>query len=252
MAKKREEEEGGAPGWMVTFGDMMSLLLTFFVMLTSFAYFDERRFIEVSGSLKKALGVLPGWKGPVQPVKRQQGSGRVEESLKNTLEPLNLRRMLETIGLGKEIKVRKVEGGIAVSIPSAVLFERGKAVLKEGAKDVLHKVALLLKEFKGCTIRVEGHTDNIPIRGGRYSSNWELSAARASSVVEFFQEDGIDPKSLLAVGYGETKPIASNATEEGRAKNRRVEVIIVPPKKKEFSLFENMPLLKAISEGGNK
>lgn len=132
----------------------------------------------------------------------------------------------------KDVTISKLQGKLTVNIVDRVLFDSGEAELKPEGSTVLRKVAAILADHPELKVHVIGHTDNVPIRGGarsRYQSNWELSAARAIAAVRFLSEKaGVDPKRLGAVGYGEFRPIADNATAEGRAKNRRIAITILP------------------------
>jgi chemotaxis protein MotB len=129
--------------------------------------------------------------------------------------------------LGKIATVEVKEEEIVINLPSPVLFDLGKAELKDEAKAVLHEVAQSLKLMNN-DIVVEGHTDNLPIYGGKYKSNWELSAARAFAVRDYLiTYEGINERRISCVGYGEYRPIAPNDTEENRAKNRRIEIKII-------------------------
>jgi chemotaxis protein MotB len=128
-----------------------------------------------------------------------------------------------------QITISELKGKLTVNMIDAILFDSGKAEVKPEGLLVLQRVIDILKEVAGKTIRIEGHTDNVPIIGllaQKYPSNWELSAARAVNVARFLQERGIDPLNLNAVAYGEYKPVADNASEAGRAKNRRIEIIL--------------------------
>lgn len=132
----------------------------------------------------------------------------------------------------KDVTISELQGKLTVNILDRVLFASGEAELKPEGEQVLAQVASVLTQHTNQQIYVIGHTDNVPIRGslyGRISSNWELSTARAVAAVRFLTEKaGINPEVLAAVGYGEYHPIASNATAEGRAKNRRIAIVIVP------------------------
>jgi len=130
-----------------------------------------------------------------------------------------------------EITISELKGKLTVNMVDAILFDSGKAEVKPEGQAVLQKVVSILKDVKDKAIRTEGHTDNVPITGGlakKYPTNWELSAARAINVTRYLKEQGIDPAHLSAVAYGESKPVASNDTPEGKAKNRRIEIILVP------------------------
>ncbi|MGZ8899327.1 MAG: OmpA family protein [Limisphaerales bacterium] len=132
----------------------------------------------------------------------------------------------------KDITISELRGSLTVNILDRVLFASGEAELKPEGEEVLAQVASVLTQHTNRQIYVIGHTDNVPIRGslfGKFSSNWELSTARATAAVRYLTEKaGVDPAMLAAVGYGEYHPIASNATPEGRAKNRRIAIVIVP------------------------
>ncbi|HTJ01031.1 MAG TPA: OmpA family protein [Dongiaceae bacterium] len=128
----------------------------------------------------------------------------------------------------KDVTISKLQGKLTVSILDRVMFDSGEAVLKPDGEAVMRKIAAVLAEHPKLNIQVVGHTDNVPIRA-RFASNWELSTARALAAVHFLTEKaGVDPHRVAAVGYGEYRPIADNATAEGRAQNRRIAVVILP------------------------
>lgn len=140
-----------------------------------------------------------------------------------------LEKMKSEISQG-QVTISELKGKLTVNMLNAILFDSGKAEVKPEGLAVLQKVVDILKNIKDKSIRIEGHTDNIPIVGGlakRYPSNWELSAARAINVTKYLQQQGIDPSLLAAVAYGQYKPVAANDTDEGRAKNRRIEIVLV-------------------------
>jgi len=128
----------------------------------------------------------------------------------------------------KDVTISKLQGKLTVNILDRVMFDSGEAILKPAGESVLQKVAALLATHPTLKIHVIGHTDNVPIRS-RFASNWELSTARALAAVHFLTERaGLDPRRVGAIGYGEYRPIADNATPEGRAKNRRIAITILP------------------------
>jgi len=130
-----------------------------------------------------------------------------------------------------QVTISELKGKLTVNMVDSILFDSGKAEVKKGGLEVLGKVISILKDVKDKSIRIEGHTDNVPISRSlaqRYPTNWELSAARAINVARYLQDEGIDPGQLSAVAYGEWKPVAENDTPEGRAKNRRIEIVLVP------------------------
>jgi chemotaxis protein MotB len=131
----------------------------------------------------------------------------------------------------KDVTISQLQGKLTVNILDRVLFDSGEAELKSGGEEVLRKVAAVLAQHPNVKLHVIGHTDNVPIRAGarnRFASNWELSTARATAAVRFLSEKaGVDPRRLGAVGYGEFRPVADNATAEGRARNRRIAITIL-------------------------
>lgn len=155
-----------------------------------------------------------------------------EEQVRNvssTYEDL-LEKMKTEISKG-QVTISELKGKLTVNMVDSILFDSGKAEVKQGGLEVLRKVISILKDVMDKSIRIEGHTDNVQIIGAlakRYPTNWELSSARAINVARYLQEQGIDPGLLSAVAYGEWKPVGDNDTQEGKAKNRRIEIILVP------------------------
>lgn len=200
-----EEIKQGLNIWRTVYSDMSTNLALFFLILFAFTRLSASKREE----LMRALANL----GKKVEVTQQEIVKEETDELSKKL------RNIATV----EVK----EEEIVINLPSPVLFDVGKAELKDTALDVLHSVAESLKTIPN-EIIIEGHTDNIPIYGGKYRSNWELSAARAFSVRDYFiKVEGIDEKRISCVGYGEYRPIAPNDTEENRAKNRRIEIKIV-------------------------
>ncbi len=129
----------------------------------------------------------------------------------------------------KQVKLEMAERGLVLTFMAEVLFDSGKAEIKEEARDTLSKVASVIQQkVADREIAIEGHTDNEPIKHSGWKSNWELSTGRATSVLHFLEDDGVNPRRLVASGYGEYRPVAGNDDAEGRQKNRRVEIVIVP------------------------
>src|SRR5919201_710871 len=152
-------------------------------------------------------------------------AGKRNEQLKADL-------MLKSGELGKgQVTISELKGKLTVNMVEAILFDSGRAEVKPEGLIVLGKVIEILKTVNDKAIRIEGHTDNKPIVGPltqRYPTNWELSAARAINVARYLQKQGIEPGSLSSAAFGEFKPVADNSTLEGRAKNRRIEIVLVP------------------------
>lgn len=159
----------------------------------------------------------------------QQAKDEEVKRTSKTYEEL-LSSMKNEIAKG-QVTISELKGKLTLNMVDAILFDSGKAEVKNEGLEVLQRVIEILKGVKDKSIRIEGHTDNVQIRGAlaqRFPTNWELSAARAINVTRHLQSQGIDPTILSAVAYGEYKPVASNDSEEGRAKNRRIEIILVP------------------------
>jgi chemotaxis protein MotB len=134
----------------------------------------------------------------------------------------------------KQVALKELEGKLTLTMVESILFDSGKADVKKQGVEPLNKVAEVLKNTNDQEIIIAGYTDNIPIKGNLtkiYPTNWELSAARAISVVKILMADGVDPKLMSASGFGEYRPVADNDTPEGRAKNRRMEIILMPKRK---------------------
>ena len=147
----------------------------------------------------------------------------------STYESL-LEKMKSEISQG-QVTISELKGKLTINMVDSILFDPGKAEVKKGGREILGKIISILKDVSDQSIRIEGHTDNVPISRAlaqRYHTNWELSAARAINVARFLQDQGIDPGNLSAVAYGEWKPVATNDTAEGKAKNRRIEINLVP------------------------
>ena len=151
------------------------------------------------------------------------------QKVSSTYESL-LEKMKTEISMG-QVTISELKGKLTVNMVDSILFDSGKAEVKKGGLEILGKVVSILKDVNDKSIRIEGHTDDVQISRAlaqRYPTNWELSAARAINVARHLQDQGIDPGQLSAVAYGEWKPVATNDTAEGKAKNRRIEIILVP------------------------
>ena len=154
--------------------------------------------------------------------KKQEQAKKRLETLKNMLS-----KFKSLIAAGK-LKVKIRDGKMFLELPSAILFPSGKSALSEEGQATLTEVAAVLVQIPDREFLVAGHTDNVPIKSAKYPSNWELSTARAVAVVKFMQEMGVNPVNLSAAGYSEYQPISNNATTEGKAQNRRIEITLMP------------------------
>jgi chemotaxis protein MotB len=233
MAKMINEDDcpEGLPGWLATFGDLMSLLLTFFVLLLSFSSTEEIKFKNAMGSLKASLGVFESKPEMSQPIRvtlpMVRGSIRQSQNIRKSAE--NLEKTLSEEGLEGDVSLLGTSSGLVIRIQAPVLYDVGGAELKPEVSNVLMDLGNLLRELPNQVV-VQGHTDNVPIANpsAEYPTNWELSYQRAVNVVRFLiTETLVMPTRLAAEGYGEYRPIATNATPEGRRTNRRVEILIL-------------------------
>lgn len=219
---KRARKRGGAPAWMVTFGDMMSLMLCLFILLLSFSNMDKPSFAKVSGSLREAFGGQREVIVFAPPIDEQIVAPQPEPVLAGVRQQM-------TEAFSEQIKEGSisVEGRgelVTVRMRDSLAFDSGRADLKEGFRPLLDKVGAALAQTEAVLL-VGGHTDNVPLRAdAAFASNWSLSAARAVAVVEYLaSRHQLPAHRLSAVGYADGEPVASNASEEGRAQNRRVE-----------------------------
>ena len=232
MAKKKKEQEcpKGAPAYMTTYGDMMTLLLCFFVLIVSFSTMEIEKFKAAAASLKGALSVLPYqdrvMPNPVQMQRPTKGEKK-EKGRRRSRAIMQLRRIIREQNLERVVNVRENEGGVHITIGDPALFDSGRTDIKQDILPVLNQIVEVLNTGEEL-IRVEGHTDNVPIHTAQFRDNWDLSIGRALSVIRYMRsrQENIDPRRLRPVGCGEFHPIASNSTPEGRAINRRVEIFI--------------------------
>ncbi|OGS14296.1 MAG: hypothetical protein A2285_00530 [Elusimicrobia bacterium RIFOXYA12_FULL_57_11] len=207
--------------WAVTYGDLMSYLMIFFLMMFSFSMAKtdkskSRKYEESLNNLQKAFGGKMDQK-QLDRAKAKENEDNFEEKMKESMQTNDLANLVQMQSNERKVKLVLTEG---------ILFSSGHADLKEPAKKVLSPIAAELKKVQN-DIVIEGHTDNVPMKSGKYTSNWELSMARAYSVLLFMVEQGIPAKNLAGIGYGENRPIGDNATIEGRAKNRRIEISLM-------------------------
>lgn len=238
MSKKRhrEEESLGSPQWMTTFSDLMTLLLTFFILLYSFSTVDAMKFKNVAAALQSALmgegkanifeNEITG-EVPIEDI-NAMNENAINQLSKEAQEIYEVvQEHIEKEGLQAEVTLRADRRGVIIDIQETILFDSGKAELKEGSRKVLDKITPLIQEFPN-QIVVEGHTDNVPSSTYKFPTNWELSVTRATTVVRYFAEErNIDAKRLSAAGYGEYNPIAPNNNAQNKALNRRVNILIV-------------------------
>ena len=229
MLQDDDEAPAGAPEWIVTFADLMSLLLTFFVLLLSFSSTQAAKFEAVAGSLKDALGMRSELDLSDQPERRELiESVEKQRADQNPSTPADLARELQKLlselgGRGRGVAALTGQG-IVLNISGDLMFSSGEATLSPEAIQVLDRIANYVLQSDR-PLDVVGHTDNIPISTPLFPSNWELSAARAGSAVRYLVDRGVDAERIRAIGRASTRPVESNSTAKGRSLNRRVEFI---------------------------
>lgn len=241
-------EEEGAPAWVVTFGDLMSLLLCFFVLLLSFSELDKAKYKEVAGSLAKAFGV----QRKVKAFQAPKGVKMIAKDFDQELIPTHVREefvaMQQRKEVGQKLKSEvethfkdqsdliQVEVGgkeVTIRLMGETAFDSGKARIKHQMIPLLLTIGKALENTNGDVV-IAGHTDNVPLFGGIFGSNLKLSIARAATVAEFLLErSAIKPARVATMGFGKYRPIESNASPEMRRRNRRVEIILQAPEPKE-------------------
>ncbi len=228
MAKKGppEVEEPSAPFWLTTFSDMVTLLMVFFILILSFSTIELEKFKGAMSSMKGALGIMPEMGSSVPSHKLDFNERLTTRRTDITKKAEELETEIVKRNLTDKVQVEITDGGVHIRLGSKLLFTSGSAKIKPSAFPILKEIAGMI-EGENTEVYVEGHTDNVPIHTRKYPSNWELSTARAMSVVRYFhQAEGINAAQLAAVGHGEYRPLLPNTTPQNRAKNRRVEIFI--------------------------
>ena len=236
--KPQVEEATGVPEYMTTYGDMVTLLLCFFVLLFAFSTIDAKKFQAIMQSFEGSAGILKS--GKTLDESQFVASSNITERITNTIKETkrlkalkkDLEEYLEDNNLENQIKVELDDRGLVLRFDDNVLFDSGRAELRQQAKETLSLISsdfLKQEELAKNLILVEGHTDSDPIkRRWRFPTNWELSTARAVNVARFFiEETNINPQRISAAGYSKYHPVAPNDTPENKAKNRRVDIVIM-------------------------
>ncbi|WP_407371254.1 flagellar motor protein MotB [Carnobacterium sp.] len=237
MARRRKKKEtsssSGGGGWITTFSDLMSLLLTFFILLYSMSSVSLEKFQEASNSIQSAFNggdsVIEGSTATDTETKTELETETIEETIDPELIEMynEVVAFLEANEMTAQASVEYDQDGIYVNIQESILFGSGSAIIADSGKSTLNDLGELIQQFENDVV-VEGYTDNVPMNNSLFSSNWELSTGRALSVLRYLSEERqVDPTRLSAKGYGEYHPIAPNDTEENKEKNRRVNIVLV-------------------------
>lgn len=235
MAKKKHEEHENHERWLVSYADFITLLFAFFVVMYSVSSVNEGKYRTVSESIKAALNPvasspssrLPFNLGDAKPKFISPDLSTVNEPAIRRIREILKRIQSEALELQDVKVIENGNGTIVISLPEWILFESGEAAVRPEAIGFLKALADVLIEMNR-HVRVLGHTDNVPIRTAQFPSNWELSASRAVMVVRILSElHGVPAGHLSATGFGDSRPVAENLTPEGRAQNRRVEIVVL-------------------------
>lgn len=258
--RRRSSNDGGAPKWMVTYSDMVTLILVFFVLLFSMSQIDLVKFQAVTDSFRSraVLDFFPSTVPGDHPsdhsdLQRDSDPGGLntekpfpyqdeaeEEAREDALQQLvsDVDRFLEENDLKDVISANRTERGVVLVLQERILFDSGEAVILDSGKPFLNKIGELLQDVPN-HVKIEGHTDSRPISNYRYPSNWELSGARAGSVTRYLIEaNDFDESRFSIAGYGETRPAAPN-TPENWHRNRPVEIVILEDDGYDESLYEH-------------
>ncbi|MCL5025287.1 MAG: OmpA family protein [Chloroflexi bacterium] len=226
-----EEKHENTERWLLTYSDLITLLLVFFVVMYSVSKADEAKFAKLNASLQKAFNVIVLQGQDTTAISGQNGPDGGNKIMDDFLGiRTSVMKAAEQMGIQSHVNVTMQQDGIAISLSGNLLFDSGRADLRPESTALLEKVGEQVRAVPN-EIRIEGHTDSIPVDSDLYPTNWELSAARATAVTRFLVEvSGIDPRRLSAQGYSQYRPLTDNSTRENRALNRRVDIVIVYPK----------------------
>ncbi len=237
MKRAPAQKKGGHERWLITYADMITLLLIFFIIMYTLSRIDVKKFQYLSASLSKALGaggmvldspgpsVVPGIAGSVPDSALHSGENQQLENVRREIE-----KHIKDANLQAKVSVTSEERGVVLSFQGEVLFRLGSAELTPRAREILFKVGPILEKMPNY-LRVEGHTDDLPIVNAPYPSNWELSADRANSVLKFILKNfKIHPERMSSVAYGEYRPVVPNDSDLNRQRNRRVDIVILHSK----------------------
>ena len=239
--RKHHQAEEQLDRWLVSYADFITLLFAFFVVTYAVSSINEGKYKQVTSSMISAFKTIPKSLEPIQvgEISRSQNNSAIEKPINHSsgdasqTEERNLRKLADRMAMemvnlipSDEVTIRRTDDWLEIEINSQILFGSGSAKLMYSATSILSKIARILSDYPN-PINVEGFTDNVPISTEDFPSNWELSAARAASVVHLFSKSGIEPSRMSAIAYGEYRPIADNEIEQGRRKNRRVVIAVL-------------------------
>ena len=242
--KKRVEKHANHERWLLTYSDLITLLMIFFVVMYASSNVDTNKYRQISDSFRMALGSGASPSGNNVITSDTPVNLDIEvERIKAAAETTKLNDVKEKVdsfvkssGMTGTVSTNIDDRGLVISLKNTVIFDNGEADIKPDIRPKLVQLGKYLNQLNNF-VRVEGHTDNVPMHSYLFDSNWELSATRATNVVKMFiLESAVVPRRLSAVGYGEFRPVGDNSLEVGRSSNRRVDIIIMDTK---FNQVEN-------------
>lgn len=240
--RKKRFEHDNHDRWLISYADFVTLLFAFFVVMYSISSVNEPKYKTFSDSLSIAFSnqptssyttIVPNEQEQLLKALVDKRTARLGEQQRKIQDRMNnlasgLKQVMSPLINQRLVNINVTKRGVVVDISASTLFKTGEAVLQPGTLDVLRQVSVVLRKEE-LPIEVEGHTDDIPIMTVQFPSNWELSSARASSVVRMMINNGVPEKRLAVVGLASNQPLAPNDSPENRAKNRRVSITIVAP-----------------------
>jgi chemotaxis protein MotB len=214
--------------WLTTFNDLITLMMVFFVLVFAMSKGDMEKIKQFRSAIMQGFGALEKKsEGSVGLIETTRPSVMSGEKFRKEAVPESMRNMIEKIDSLPEVETENAEKGMVIRIAGNIFFDSGRSVINPGGLLLLEKIGSLISQLPN-RVRIEGHTDNVPIATEAFPSNWDLSAARAVNIVKFLSDRmNIYPRRLSAVGYGESRPIKTNDTSENRALNRRVEIVLL-------------------------
>lgn len=265
--KKREEPHENHERWLVSYADFITLLFAFFVVMYALSTVNEGKYRILSDSLIQAFrNVTINTSSPMQAIAppipsavpkpaivqnraQEAAKAKQRDKMRNVAKEI-LEVMAPLIEQGK-VRVLETSRGVTIEINDSILFSPGQAILQPAVVKAMRAVAdvLVPTDFP---ITIEGHTDNVPIKTVQFPSNWELSAVRATTVLRLFADAGVSPERLTAIGYADTRPVEPNLLADGRARNRRVSILIdsaIPEKGKDVTQLPSPPDARAPDAG---
>lgn len=251
--KKKPEKEPNHERWLVSYGDLLTLLLAVFVVLYAMSQADKKKVEDVAASMRASFGMEDGGKGGMSrkpsvidtgkssvlpeinfqslPQVQQTDQGGNKRLQATETDFRNIKASIDAYlikaAAQSKVHVEINRRGLVVSLKEAGFFDSGSATVKQQSKSIIAVIAESLSDYAN-QLRVEGHTDNMPISTAQFRSNWELSSARANNIMHLLTESyGLEPERISTVGNSEYRPVDTNDTPEGRAKNRRVDIVIL-------------------------